>query len=233
MRHLDQPLTDETDLIVRTVAAAGAEVVELGCGKAEIARRLVERGVVRALTAFEVDAAQHTANLASAPPAGLRFALGGAQAVPLPDACCDGVLMLKSLHHVPVDLMDCALSEVRRILRPGGWLYVSEPVYAGPFNEIVRLFHDEGAARAAAYAALGRAAAAGLLAWTDEFMFEAPVHFRDFDDFVDRMVRVTHSAIAIDDALMERVRQRFVPHLQGDGAAFVREMRVNVLHRPA
>lgn len=40
--------------------------------------------------------------------------------------------------------MDQALAEVARVLRPGGYLYVSEPVYAGPLNEIVCLYNDEG-----------------------------------------------------------------------------------------
>ncbi len=53
--------------------------------------------------------------------------------------------------------MDAALAEIARVLVPGGWLYVSEPVFAGPFNELMRLFHDEQAVRAAALAALARA----------------------------------------------------------------------------
>ena len=44
--------------------------------------------------------------------------------------------------------------EINRVLRPAGLLYVSEPVYAGGFNDIVRLFHDEKAQRTAAYRAL-------------------------------------------------------------------------------
>ena len=69
--------------------------------------------------------------------------------------------MLKSLHHVPMALMDQALAELARVLRPCGWLYVSEPVYAGQLNELIRLFNDEGEVRAAAQAALDRAVASG------------------------------------------------------------------------
>ncbi len=72
----------------------------------------------------------------------------------------DLALMHKSLHHVPLTAMDQALAEVARVLRPGGYLYVSEPVYAGPLNEIVRLYNDEGVVRAAAQAALDRALSA-------------------------------------------------------------------------
>jgi SAM-dependent methyltransferase len=124
-----------------------------------------------------------------------------------------------------------ALAEVRRILVPGGWLYVSEPVYAGPFNEIMKLVHDEGTVRAAAYAALKRAADAGVLAWQDEIVFDTPLAFRDFDDFVDRMLRVTHSDLALSEELLAQVRQRFLPHLGSDGARFVRQMRVNLMRK--
>jgi SAM-dependent methyltransferase len=224
-------VTDEIDFLRQLVPLAGARLVELGCGKADLARKLLARGMVASVDAFEVDERQHAANLASAHPSSLRFIRAGAEAVPLSDACCDGVLMLKSLHHVPLDALDRALAEVHRILVPGGWLYVSEPVYAGPFNEIMKLVHDEGTVRAAAYAALERAADAGVLAWQDEIVFDTPLAFRDFDDFVDRMLRVTYSDLLLSDELMVQLRQRFAPHLGADGARFVRQMRVNLMRK--
>ena len=52
------------------------------------------------------------------------------------------------------------LAEVARVVKPGGWFYVSEPIYGGALNQIVRLYNDEGTVRAAAQAALDRALAA-------------------------------------------------------------------------
>lgn len=230
-RHHPDLVTDEVDFLRQQVPLAGARLVELGCGKADLARKLLARGLVASIDALEVDARQHAANVASVHPSTLRFIRAGAEAVPLPDACCDGVLMLKSLHHVPLDALDRALAEVRRILVPGGWLYVSEPVYAGAFNEIMKLVHDEGTVRAAAYAALERAADAGVLAWQDEIVFDTPLSFRDFDDFVDRMLRVTHTELALSDEVMAQLRQRFAPHQGADGARFVRQMRVNLMRK--
>jgi ubiquinone/menaquinone biosynthesis C-methylase UbiE len=156
-------IADELLFLQSLVSLDGADVAELGCGKADFARRLVERAGVARVEAFEVDRVQHRKNLDGPAHPKLAFRLGGAERIDLPDASVDGVVMMKSLHHVPMQHLDGALVEIRRVLKPGGWLYVSEPVYAGEFNEIVKLFHDEGEVRAAAYAALQRAGRAGVL----------------------------------------------------------------------
>jgi SAM-dependent methyltransferase len=221
------------DLLRRRVPLAGARVADIGCGAAALSRRLLSEGLARSVAALEVDRAQHARNLAAPPVAGLSFHLAGADALPFPDASFDVALMLKSLHHVPAGRMDAALGEIARVLAPGGWLYVSEPVFAGPFNEVMRLFHDEEAVRAAAIAALGRAAARGVLEAAGEIRFDAPIAFRDFGDFVERMVRVTHTDHALDAGVLEAVRRRFEAHLGPGGASFVRPMRVNLMRRPA
>lgn len=225
-------ITDELELLRRLVPLSGARVVELGCGKAELTRRLLVRGLVASVRAFEVDIVQHARNLADPHLVNLEFLSGGAEAIPLDEGCCEVVLMLKSLHHVPIPLLDQALREIRRVLVSGGHLYVSEPVYAGEFNQIVRLFHEEGEVRAAAQAALRRAAGDGVLAWLGETVFDMPLAFRDFADFYDRIVRVTHSSHDLDAATLAEVRHRFDRHMTPQGARFVREMRVDVLRRP-
>ncbi len=226
-------ITDEAEFMAQHLRLPGARIVEVGCGKAELARRLLEQHGVGEVAAFEVDQQQHAANLASVPVRGLRFAVGGAEHIPLPDASCDGVMMLKSLHHVPMPLMDQALDEIARVLVPGGWLYVSEPVYAGEFNELVKRFHDEGEVRAAAYQALRRAAERGALAWDREIVFETPLYFKDYEDFDRRIVQATHAEHRLSLDLAREVRQHFERHMSVDGARFVRQMRINFLSRPA
>ena len=221
---------DELSVLNRLVPLAAQDIIELGCGAARLARELLARYPATRVTGLEVDAIQHARNLA-APAERLRFIAAGAQAIPLPDAQFDLALMLKSLHHVPQSIMDQALAEVHRVLRPGGHLYVSEPVFAGALNEITRLFNDEQAVRAAAQAALDRALATGAWAQVAERRFDMPAHFADFAAFERRMLDVTFAERHLDGELRERVRARFEPHMGPGGAHFQRPMHVRLLRK--
>ena len=224
-------IRDELALLDQLVGLAGhPRVIELGCGAAQLSRKLLERFESTEVTALEVDERQHAKNLAS-PQARLTFVAAGAQAIPFGDGRFDLALMLKSLHHVPLDLLDVALAEVHRVLRPNGLLYVSEPVFAGALNEVMRLFHDEQVVRAAALAALHRAVASGAWEPVSETFFDVPVHYRDFAEFEQRMIGVTYQNHRLDAATLAAVRARFEPHMGADGAHFVRPMRVNLLKK--
>lgn len=229
---LPDRVDDELDVLQAFVPLADARIIELGCGEARLARALLDRHPGAELTALEVDERQHARNLA-APRERLHFVAAGAQAIPLPDAAFDLALMLKSLHHVPMPLMDQALAEAARVLRPGGHLYVSEPVYAGPFNDLIRLFNDEGVVRAAAQAALDRALQGPHWQAAGERRFEMPVRFRDYADFERRMMFPSFADHRIDDALRARVAAAYAPHQGPQGAHFLRPMQVRLLRRGA
>ncbi len=223
-------ITNELDFLEALVPLAGARLIEAGCGAAHLARNLVNRHHTTEVVGIEVDERQLAKNLQTSVER-LRFVKAGAQAIPFPDASFDGALMLKSLHHVPMPLMDQALAELGRVLRPGAWLYVSEPVYAGELNELVRLFNDEAEVRAAAQATLDRAVASGHWASAADQRFESPVAFASFDEFEQRMMRPTFADHGIDQAMVARVRLRYLPHQGPDGARFTRPMQVRVLRK--
>lgn len=227
---LPEIIADELDLLASLVPLEGLRVVELGCGKAELARSLVSRFAGSRVAALEVDERQHAKNLAQPAP-GIEFLRAGAQAIPFGEAAFDLALMLKSLHHVPLADMDGALAELRRVLRPGGHLYVSEPVFAGELNEVMRLFHDEQAVRAAAQRALDRALATPGWEAVREIDFQAPVEFADFADFERRNIDATFADHRLDAATLAAVRERFARHCDAGGARFVRPMRVRLLRR--
>lgn len=229
-RSIDPLVDDELDVLADLVPIAGRDIIELGCGAAKLARTLLERHADSRVTGLEVDERQHAKNLAS-PQQGLHFVAGGAQAIPFPDASFDVALMLKSLHHVPMPLLAQALGEVARVLRSHGYLYVSEPVYGGPLNELIRLFNDEGIVRAAAQTAVDAAIRSGAWEQVAERFFEMPVSFRDFADFEQRMMRPTFADHRIDDAKVAVVGKALAPHVKSDGAHFTRPMHVRVLRK--
>lgn len=223
-------IDDELDVLSELIPLDQRDIIELGCGAAHLARSLLGRFPDTRITGLEVDERQHAKNLA-APQAGLTFIASGAQAIPFADASFDVALMLKSLHHVPLPLLAQALAEVGRVLRPRGHLYVSEPVFAGPFNEVIRLFNDEGVVRSAAQAAVDAALQTSHWEQVSEHRFEMPVSFKGFDDFELRMMRPTFADHRIDDAKLAAVRAAFEPHLGAGGACFQRPMHVRLLRR--
>lgn len=228
------PLEEDELLVMdRLMGLKSQRIIELGCGNARTARQLLKRWPGCQVAGLEVDAIQHERNLAS-PQEGLQFVAAGAQAIPFEDASFDMAVMLKSLHHVPMPLMDQALGEVARVVKPGGFLYVSEPIYGGALNELVRLYNDEGVVRPAAQAALDRALADGLH-WeaAGEERFAQSVHYADFEDFAKRMMYPTFADRKITDAMLDKVRAVYTPHQKDGGADFVRPMHVRLLRRKA
>ena len=210
---------------------AGSRIIELGCGDAKVSREALLRHPDCQITALEVDAVQHAKNLAK-PQAGITFVTAGAESVPCPDASFDVAMMLKSLHHVPMPMMATALSEVARVLRPGGLFYVAEPVYQGELNDVMKLFNDEGVTRAAAQAALDHAlATTGQWDAVTERHYAVPVGYKSFEEFEQRMMRPSYADHKLDDAKIARVRAVFMPHCKADGAKFLRPMHIRVLRR--
>ena len=112
-------------------------VVDLGAGTGKLTRSLVDRGLD--VVAVEPDPGMR-ARLAGAVP-GVRLLAGTAEALPLPDASADAVLVAQAWHWVdPVR----AVPEIARVLRPGGrlallWNIRDERVpWVGAFGELLR-----------------------------------------------------------------------------------------------
>ena len=171
---------NELDLIAQHLPLDNATVLELGCGKAQMTRRIAERFPTARIIATEVDQIQHANNLASEHPASITFKSGGAQAIDAPDNSIDVVFMFKSLHHVPRELMAQSLQEIARVLKPGGLAWISEPVYAGDFNDILRLFHDEKVVRELAFQAVSDAVDSGNIGIGGTNLLQHRIAFRRF-----------------------------------------------------
>lgn len=225
------PLVAEKEIYGSRLPLADADIIELGCGSAIQTLSIAKAFPGARITAMEVDTVQNKLNAALDAPPNVRFVACGAQAIAAANASADVVMMFKSLHHVPNDLLDTALREIRRVLRPGGLAWISEPVFAGDLNEVVRIFHDEEKVRLAAFGALQRAVASGLLELVEEFFFETTMRYADFAEFERLMIGATHTAHRLDAGQHRRVRERFERSMTPGGAVFRTPMRVDLLRR--
>lgn len=223
------PVANEADILGEHLQLAGALVLELGCGKAEKTRIVAQHAA--SVLALEVDETQLALNKLRTDLPNVRFEYGGAEDIPAADASVDIVLMFKSLHHVPTALMDSAFSEIRRVLKPGGIAYISEPIYAGDFNDILKLFHDEKAVREAAFAAETRAVSSGRLSLVKQHFFQQPMHFDSFEHFEDQVLKVTHTDHKLAPETYAEVRSRFNKHMTSNGADFHMPIRIDLLRK--
>jgi len=94
-----------------------ARVLDVGCGEGQIARVLQSRTSVQSFV-VGVDPTQGQVDVAVERSVGEQYLRSGADALPFPDGSFDAVLACLVFEHI--DALDEAISEVARILRPGG-----------------------------------------------------------------------------------------------------------------
>lgn len=102
-----------------------ARWVEIACGPGLIARAMAPRvGSVVGLDLTPAMVEKARAEAAAAGVENVSFELGDATALDLHDGAFDGAITRFSLHHIPAPVR--VLDEMRRVVRPGGWVVVSD-----------------------------------------------------------------------------------------------------------
>jgi len=221
----------ENDFFEQLLSLNNKNILELGCGKAEITRLIATSGSNRRVIATEVDETQHNKNLQINDLPNVKFIFAGSESIPLEDNSIDVVFMFKSLHHVPVAFMDKALQEVHRVLKPDGFAYISEPVFEGSFNDILKLFHNEEVVRKSAFQALERIVDSKDFILEDEIFFNTRSMFNNFDEFEQNVMNVTHSDHSLSSELHQQVKDKFMLSMTDDGASFLISIRVDLLKK--
>ncbi len=166
-------------------------------------------------------------SLPRGPLPGITFMEGGARELGLEDGSIDGVFFAYSLHHVPQADMDRAIGEAIRVLKPeSGFLYVIEPVMAGSYYELSRLFHDETGVRIHAYRVLVRIAAPRF-AKRREIHYGDWTEYADFEAFLEEMLGLTYNDHKRAQVDTPAARALFETGRDGDGYRFQYRLRVN------
>ena len=147
-------------MLERLAEPAGRDVLDIGCGGGWLVRELTARGAN--VVGLEISREQLATAIARDDGAGARYLVGRAQQLPIDDESVDLAIFMRTLHHVPPDELTGALREARRVLRPGGAIYVAEPLAQGEYFALTSMVEDELGVRQAAQEALANAAQAGL-----------------------------------------------------------------------
>jgi ubiquinone/menaquinone biosynthesis C-methylase UbiE len=120
------------------LAGAGRAVLDVGCGAGRLVEEIQSRGVA---DVWGVDPCPYALELAVARAPRARFVQAIAESTGFPSERFDSVGVCFVLHELPRMAVGHALSELRRLLRTGGTLFISEPSPAhvrGSWIELVR-----------------------------------------------------------------------------------------------
>jgi SAM-dependent methyltransferase len=220
-------------MLERLVPPSGRDVVDVGCGPGALVRALTDRGA--RVIGVEISESQLADAVAQDDGRGARYLVGRAERLPLEDASVDIAVFMRSFHHVPRADLASALTEARRVVRPGGAVYVAEPLAEGNFFELTRMVDDETEVRAVAQAALSEASAAGLER-TCTIDYEAPLTIAGLAGLRARVVAADPRRAARFDELgpeLEAGLERLgAPSERPGERRFLHPMRADVL-RPA
>ena len=116
-KPLDRELLDQFAETVR----GQDKICEIGCGPGQIARYLQDRGV----SMCGVDLSQEMVKCASRLNPEISFQRGDMRALEIPDASLAGIVCFYTIIHLKRKDVPHALSEMLRVLKPGGRLLLS------------------------------------------------------------------------------------------------------------
>jgi ubiquinone/menaquinone biosynthesis C-methylase UbiE len=113
-------------LVARSGADRADDVLDIGCGTGYFAGRIAKAVGTRSRI-VGIDPSEPMVTYANhdAPP-NCSFIVAPAENLPFPDGSFDLIVSSLAIHHIPVDHRPTAFSEMLRVLRPGGRLFVAE-----------------------------------------------------------------------------------------------------------
>ena len=208
-------------------------MVDVGCGSGAFVRWMRKRGAEPVGVECESRLRQEAIRLD--PDHADSYLDGVGQDLPIEDDRADAVTFLSSLHHVPAEHMVESLTEAGRVARPGGLVYVCEPMPEGPAFEVGRLIDDETEVRAMAQRALVDAADAAIFELVETGRFIDQAIYGDADTFGRLAVGIDPRRAEHYEAVKDRVAEAFERHGRPHplGLAFDQPKRFHLLRVPA
>ena len=232
MKLIEENITQtlEEIYLIETLNLDNKTILELGCGSATMTKLLSQYGSNRVIIACEVDQLQHEKNLLLNIP-NIEFKLNSAQDINLDDESVDMIFMFKSFHHIPYNLMKKALEEIKRVLKPNGLVYISEPLFQGDQNQLISMFHDEQQVRIDAFEHIKEAVESEQFKLFRELFFQTEVVYEDFEDFKAKQMNLSYNDNTITKELEEKIKDKFNSFNEGKRTSFMKPFRVDILQK--
>ena len=190
------------------------DAVDIGCGSGDFAAELARLGA--RVTGIEPDPVQAKKNRKAPAVAGMTLLEAGAEGLPLADASQDLLVFRFSLHHIPPQLYPDVFREAARVLRPGGQLYVMEPLAEGSSQHVMELFHDETEVRKAAQEAL-RTLTPPYFKHANSYRYDVLRRYDDFAAYVERYDNMSYNDYGEHQVDNSEVESRFLKYKDEDG----------------
>jgi len=215
-------------VIAETLDIAGKHILDVGSGEGEVTREMAQAGA----HVIGVDPnPKQIAKVSTIKCVGDEtYIEAPGEKLPFPDASTDIVVFNNSLHHVPVEHQKKALEEAARVLKPGGHLFVAEPLAEGPGHELSKIFNDESKIRASAYEAIQHIASTQMQQIKEFFYTKTNTH-KSLEAYRERSLRRDPNRETEYEAKKDEVRRVFetVGIKTDQGVTFEQPIRVNLL----
>jgi SAM-dependent methyltransferase len=174
--RLHRQFVVETPMPLLEQVARPGVVADLGCGDGTVLWTLHRRGLLTGPT-YAVDVAPERVRRAEGVAPGVVGVVADATRVPLADGSVDGVVASMVIEHVPDDA--ALVAEVARLLRPGGWWYVSTVIRG---RRAWWIYEVDGVRRL------------------------DPTHVREYESEEEVVRALAHPALAVHDVRIEPLR---------------------------
>ena len=139
-----------------------------------------------------------------------NFMFSVGENLPFRDSWFDATVFFNSIHHIPEDSMETAISEAISVTKSGGIVYVAEPLAEGACFELDSPVEDETEVRAQAQQCLNKAIKSHSKFSEDaEERYEVYFDYQNFEEYKDEMLRFDQSRRLRFEQLEALMKSRF------------------------
>lgn len=169
-------------------------IIDVGCGTGDLVKAFKENEVI----AFGIDSKEMFLKSGINPESeNSEFVCGYADFLPFENQCADIICYCASFHHIPVDKMEKALEECKRVLKISGSAVFIEPVpVQDSYYEILKLAVDEKEILSYAYKNIKKLNNMNFIPNIEEFYYMERT-FSDFEKLLNISVNDEENRIEI------------------------------------